>query len=62
MATGVVLAVIGIFGANDIAGLAGGYGVLVIGSAGYLLIGLKIRERLGHRLPATATTGFSARS
>jgi hypothetical protein len=62
MATGVILAAIGTFGASDVAGLAGGYGMLVIGSAGYLLIGLKIRERLSHRTPAAATAGISARS
>jgi hypothetical protein len=62
MAAGVLLAAIGTLGASDIAGLASGYSVLVIGSAAYLLIGLKIRERLGHRTPAAVTAGISARS
>ena len=62
MVSGAVLLVIGAVGANDIADLAGGYGMLVIGSAAYLLIGLKIRERLGRRTPAGATAPISARS
>ena len=62
MVAGLILAAIGTFGASDVAGMAGGYGMLVIGSAAYLLIGLKIRERLGHRTPAAASAGISARS
>jgi hypothetical protein len=56
MAAGIVLTVVGFVGAGDIAGLAGGYGVLVIGSAAYLLAGMKLRERLGRRAPAVATS------
>jgi hypothetical protein len=55
MATGICLTAVGAVGAGDIAGLAGGYGVLVIGSAAYLMAGLKLRERLGRRTPAAAT-------
>lgn len=63
MVSGAALTAIGTFGAGDIAGLAGGYGTLVIGSAAYLLVGLKLRERLGRRTPAVATTtAISAQS
>jgi hypothetical protein len=62
MAGGLVLTAIGSFGAGDVAALAGGYGQLVIGSAAYLLIGMKVRERFGRRTPAAATTRISAQS
>jgi hypothetical protein len=61
LVSGAVLTAIGIFGADDFASLAGGYGVMVIGSAGYLLAGLSLRERLGRR-PVASTTVISARS
>jgi hypothetical protein len=50
--SGALLTAIGIFGAGDTASLAGGYGLLMIGSAIYLLGGLKLRERLSQRTPA----------
>jgi hypothetical protein len=56
MATGIALTAVGAIGAGDIASLASGYGVLVIGSAAYLMAGLKLRERLGRRSPAIATS------
>jgi hypothetical protein len=60
---GVVLTAIGVVGAGEIGSLAGGYGVLMIGAAAYLMIGLKLRARLGRRTPAVATsTAISARS
>jgi hypothetical protein len=63
MATGIVLSAVGAIGASDIASLASGYGVLVIGSAAYLMAGLKLRERLGRRTPAVATSNtISAQS
>jgi hypothetical protein len=62
MAAGIVLTVVGFVGAGDVAGLAGGYGVLVIGSASYLLAGMKLRERLGRRAPAVTSTVVSHQS
>ncbi|MEP6469626.1 MAG: hypothetical protein ABJC24_07630 [Chloroflexota bacterium] len=61
LVAGAVLTAIGIFGANELASLAGGYGLLVIGSAAYLLAGLKLRERLSHRTSATSQLTISAR-
>ena len=55
LASGVLMATIGIVGAGDIASLAGGYGVLVMGAALYLLAGLKLRARLAGRAAGTAT-------
>jgi hypothetical protein len=56
MAAGISLTVFGFVGAGDVAGLAGGYGVLVIGSAAYLLAGMTLRDRLGRRAPVVATS------
>ncbi|HET7521570.1 MAG TPA: hypothetical protein VFK61_08560 [Candidatus Limnocylindria bacterium] len=47
---GAVLVVIGITNAAEVAQMAGGYGLMMIGSALYLLAGLKLRERLGRRV------------
>jgi hypothetical protein len=66
--SGALLTAIGTFGAGETASLAGGYGLLMIGSAVYLLGGLKLRERLSHRTSATTpvsantTSAISARS
>ncbi|HTE65736.1 MAG TPA: hypothetical protein VK736_05715 [Candidatus Binatia bacterium] len=49
LAVGVALAAMGIVGSNDLLQLAGGYGVMMAGSALYLLVGLKLRETLAHR-------------
>jgi hypothetical protein len=63
LATGIVLTAVGAIGAGDIAGLAGGYGVMLTGAAAYLMAGLKLRERLSRRTPAVATsTAISAQS
>jgi hypothetical protein len=60
--SGALLTAIGIFGAGDSASLAGGYGLLMIGSAVYLLGGLKLRERLSHRTSAATAAASSTRS
>lgn len=62
LVSGAVLTAIGMLGAGDIASLAGGYGLLVIVSAAYLLAGLKLRERLSHKTSASAPVAISARS
>jgi hypothetical protein len=62
MATGVASTALGFLGAGEVAGLASGYGVLVIGTAGYLLIGLKLRERFGRRAPAAASAAITTQS
>jgi hypothetical protein len=51
---GLGLAAIGLYGSSDVAGLAGGYGVLVLASSLYLLAGLGLRRRFGQR---TTTMG-----
>lgn len=45
-AAGSVLVIGSISGPNDIASLAGGYGLMLMGSAAYLLAGLKLRQRV----------------
>ena len=62
LATGVVLTAVGVLGADDIAGMAGGYGIMVIGAAVYLLAGLKLRERLGRRAPSIAKASSPSNS
>ena len=62
VAIGTVLVVVGIGGAGDVSGLASGYGTMTIGSALYLLAGLKLRERFGRRAHASMSTPSSARS
>jgi hypothetical protein len=47
--TGAILTTIGLFGADEVARLAGGYGLMMVGAALYLLAGLKLREQLGRR-------------
>jgi hypothetical protein len=47
--TGALLVLVGLAGPADVAGLAGGYGLMMIGSALFLLAGLKVRERLVER-------------
>lgn len=74
---GAILTTIGIVGADDVARVAGGYGLMMIGAALYLLAGLKLREQLGRRArvstrlatistpasgTASSTTAISARS
>ena len=49
LAGGVALAGMGIVGSSDLLQLAGGYGVMMAGSALYLLAGLKLRETLARR-------------
>lgn len=58
LAVGVALAAMGIMGSSDVLQLAGGYGVLMAGSAVYLLAGLKVRETLARRTrPAGIPSG-----
>ena len=58
LAVGVALAAMGIVGSSDVLQLAGGYGVLMAGSAAYLLAGLKVRETLARRTrPARIPSG-----
>ena len=47
--TGGILTTIGLVGTDEIARMAGGYGLMMIGAALYLLAGLKLREQLGRR-------------
>jgi hypothetical protein len=47
--TGTLLVMAGLTNPSDIGGLAGGYGLMMIGSALFLLAGLKLRERLVDR-------------
>ena len=78
MFTGALLVIGGLTGPADIGGLAGGYGLMMIGSAVFLLTGLKLRERLVERaeslrgrrvaiarltaIPAPVTTSAPVRS
>ena len=62
VATGMVLVVVGISGSGEVSGLAAGYGTMTIGSALYLLAGLKLRERFSRRAHASISTPISARS
>lgn len=62
LATGVVLTAVGVLGADEIAGMASGYGIMVIGAAAYLLAGLKLRERLGRRAPSVANASSRSTS
>jgi hypothetical protein len=52
LAAGSVLVIGSISGPSDIANLAGGYGLMLMGSAAYLLAGLKLRQRGNRRLQA----------
>jgi len=47
--TGMLLVVVGLTNPGDVGSLAGGYGLMMIGSAVFLLAGLKVRERLVDR-------------
>ena len=47
--TGTLLVFGGLTKPGDVGGLAGGYGLMMIGSALFLLAGLKLRERLVDR-------------
>jgi len=49
VAVGALLAVIGLFDPSESARLAGGYGLLMMGSAIYLLGGLGLRRALSNR-------------
>jgi hypothetical protein len=69
MAIGVLLVIAGISAPSEVAALAGGYGLMVIGAAAYLLAGLKLRDRHIRRQLSSATvaamsgtTAASARS
>jgi hypothetical protein len=53
---GTVLVIVGVSGSGEVAGLAAGYGSMTIGSAGYLLAGLKLRERFNRRAHASIPT------
>ncbi len=62
VATGTALAIIGVIGSGDVAGLSSGYGTMLIGSALYLLAGLKLRERFSRRSPAAMATAEMSRT
>jgi hypothetical protein len=55
MFVGAVMTTIGVAGSGDVANLAGGYGLMVMGSALYLLAGLRLRERLAQRTVSVAS-------
>jgi succinate-acetate transporter protein len=60
---GTALAAVGASQPGELTNMAGGYGLMLAGSAVYLLAGLKIRDRLSRRLtPITATTTPSSAS
>lgn len=46
LAVGGALTVFGLTSLSDVASLAGGYGLMLMGTALFLLAGLKLRERL----------------
>ncbi|HEY7463168.1 MAG TPA: hypothetical protein VH987_01845 [Candidatus Limnocylindria bacterium] len=53
--TGSLLVIVGMTYPADVARMAGGYGLMMIGCAVYLLAGLKLRERIVRRTrPAAA--------
>jgi hypothetical protein len=47
--TGALLVIVGLTNPSDVGSLSGGYGLMMIGSATFLLAGLKLRERLVDR-------------
>jgi hypothetical protein len=49
LAVGGALTVFGLTSLSDVASLAGGYGLMLMGTALFLLAGLKLRERLMER-------------
>jgi hypothetical protein len=49
VAVGGALTLFGLTGLSDVASLAGGYGLMLMGSALFLVAGLKLRERLVER-------------
>lgn len=53
---GALLVAIGTSAPTDLGSLTGGYGLMLVGSAVYLLAGLKVRERLGRRTAAMRPT------
>ncbi|HEX6139049.1 MAG TPA: hypothetical protein VF013_01135 [Candidatus Limnocylindria bacterium] len=58
LAGGAALAVLGLVAADELSQLAGGYGLMLMGAATYLLGGLGLRESLARRsreLPRTTT-------
>ncbi|MGH2455492.1 MAG: hypothetical protein ACRDHD_04465 [Candidatus Limnocylindria bacterium] len=61
---GSALTAIGGVGGGEIGALAGGYGLMTLGAAIYLLAGLKLRETLARRSRTprqVVTTGASTR-
>lgn len=49
LAVGGALTIFGLTSLSEVASLAGGYGLMMMGTAVYLLAGLKLRERLMER-------------
>jgi hypothetical protein len=64
VAVGAVLVIGATSGPSELSNLAGGYGLMLIGAAMYLLAGLKVRERFGRRIRTAisvpSNTGASA--
>jgi hypothetical protein len=52
IAVGAALLLFGLTSASEVARVAGGYGLMLIGAGLYLIAGLKIRERLVDRAEA----------
>jgi hypothetical protein len=57
MFTGALLVVISVSAPADVASLAGGYGLMLIGSALFLLAGLKLRGRSAQRTAPAVNAG-----
>ena len=51
-AGGAVMTLIGVVAADELSQLAGGYGLMIMGAACYLLAGLGLRETLARRSKA----------
>lgn len=62
MFTGALLLVFGIGSPTDVGSLAGGYGLMLMGSAVFLLGGLALRERLARRVALTGAFPATGRS
>ncbi|HET7141764.1 MAG TPA: hypothetical protein VFJ03_04715 [Candidatus Limnocylindria bacterium] len=55
MFTGTLLVAIGISNPVDVGSLAGGYGLMLIGSAVFLLAGLRLRAQVTRRTASVST-------
>lgn len=62
LALGTLTTFVGLVGGGEVAQMAAGYGLLVSGSAVYLLVGLGLRAALARRAQAVTTVAIGSRA